>query len=313
MDIKKSAVSFFVGVGALTIILILIAVPAVVIINILNFGSEGCVGEVVIEGFISTEEIPETILSPGVAGSETMAKKIRELNNMNNIKSILIVINSPGGTAVATKEVYDAINDLDKPKVAYFRETAASGGYYVALPTDYIISEHEALTGSIGARAELWDLTSLMQNIGINNTMFNYGDKKDMGSPFRPITDQENILFQEIANESFQEFKNKVILHRGSKLKNDDEIFDSRIMTGRQAYAHGLVDELGTKQQAIDKAGELGGLDKEPQVCKIAMTSGGSISSLFMSKFALFAQNIGYGIAQGMKTYGQSSVKLLYN
>lgn len=310
---KKEINTFLVGVGALTILLILTLIPLYILWNAVNMFSEGCVAEVDITGPLTTEEIPATMFSEGKAGSETIAKKIRELNNRPDVKAVVIVVNSPGGTIVASKEIYDAIKDLKKPKVVYFREIATSGGYYISTPADWIVSEPDALTANIGVRAEMMNVAELMKNIGVNVTSIKKGEHKDIGNPFRNMTEEERQIFESILNESYEEFKAVVMKHRGNKLKNIDEIFDSRIMTGRQAYKHGLVDQLGNKQDAINKAAELGGIKGKPRVCKIDMTPERTLSGFFMESITRFAQGVGYGFAQGLMTNEKTrTIKIVY-
>jgi protease-4 len=213
---------------------------------------------------------------------------------------------------VASKEIYEAVEDLEKPKVAYFREVAASGGYHIATPTDWIVSEPGALTGNVGARMELIQVVGLMDMLGINTTTFKSGENKDMGSAFRDLTDEEKIILESIVNESFEDFKMSVIRDRGTKLRNTDEIFDGRIMSGRQAYEYGLVDEIGNRQKAIAKAGELSGLGEDPKICKISLTSSMGEGGLFMEFVRRFAEGIGYGFSRGLQENKVKSVKLSY-
>ncbi len=299
MDIKKTITSFLIGVGVLTILGILLIIPLILLISIANIGSEN-IAEITIDGEITTQETPAGLLSGGVAGSESIANKINELNERDDIKALVIVVNSPGGSVVASKEIYNAINDFDKPKVIYFREVAASGGYLIATPCNWIVSEPNALTANIGSRMEIMSFYELMDNIGINTTNIKSGNNKDMGSPFREMTDEEQKIFEILVNETYNEFKEIVIQHRGSKLSNTEEIFDSRIMSGRQAYGHGLVDELGNKQDAIDKAVELAGIEN-PKIIKIPITPNTGMDGLLTQTISNFGEGVGYGFAQGVK------------
>lgn len=238
---------------------------------------EKCVAIVEITDEISTSGTPVSLFSEGTAGSEDIAKKIDSLNSRNDIASVLFVINSPGGSVVATREIYDSVKGLKKPKVAYLRETAASGAYYIATATDYIISDPDALTGSIGVIATFADMSVLFDKIGVNTTNIKSGESKDIGSPVRPMTDKERAIIQAIVNEIFTEFKNVVIANRGSALNRlkFEEILDGRVVTGRQAKDIGLVDQLGSKKDALKKAAELGNITaKEPLICKITIKRG---------------------------------------
>lgn len=227
------------------------------------FGSSGCVGVIRVDGPITAEDVEDSIWSAGVSGSPTIVDYIRQAQDREDIKSILLVVNSPGGSPVASREIYNALKESDKPKVAYFREVAASGGYYIAMGTDYIISEPDAITGSIGARMTLSEMTGLFEKIGYNETSIKSGELKDMGTPARPMTEKERMILQEMVDQIFSEFKDIVIQNRGSELDRAEfeKVLDARIMSGRQAHEIGMVDEVGSKDDAIDKAIELTGED----------------------------------------------------
>ncbi len=247
----------------------------------------GCVGVVGIRGTIVSDDVESTLFSDGVKGADTIADDIESASRRPDVKSILVVIDSPGGSAVASRRIYDALRALNKSKVAYINEMATSGGYYVAAGTDYIVANPASLTGNIGARATLADMSGLFAKIGFNETTIKSGAMKDMGSPSRGMTDDEREVFQSIVNESFEDFKSAVLEGRGSRLDMAafQAILDARILTGRQAQKIGLVDSLGNKKDAERKAGELGGMGQDsPRLCVLSSTSAkkglfGSISS----------------------------------
>ncbi len=266
---------------------------------------QSCVGVVDVSGEIATQDNSGGIFSQGSAGSGTIAQEIKDADADGNVKAILVTIDSPGGSVVATQEIYDALEKSKKPKVAYFGETAASGGYYVGVATDYIVSEPAALTGSIGVRATVEDLSPLFEKIGYNTTTFKSGEFKDMGDPSRPMTDGEKAIFQGIVDEIFQDFKAAVMKHRGDKINNAEigQIFDARVMTGRQALGYGLVDALGNKDDALSKAAELGGMQDtaEPNICDFSQKQTNILSELFSSMSYGISKGIGsmLGTAQG--------------
>lgn len=266
----------------------------------------GCVGVIDISGEITTQDAPASLFSEGIAGSKTIAGQIKQADDDDNVKAILLNIDSPGGSVVATQEIYDALEKSKKPKVAYFRETAASGGYYVGVASDYIVSEPAALTGSIGVRATVTDLSPLFEKIGYNETTFKSGQFKDMGDYARPMSDSEKAIFQSIVDEIFQDFKSVVLKHRAGKIDTSrlDQIFDARVMTGRQALSYGLVDKVGNEQDALEKAASLGGLEysDEPNTCQFS----GRQASMLEDLFASSAYSLGRGIASAFGGSAQS-------
>jgi len=253
--------------------IVLLAIAFIVLIGLFIILAEllpsftgKCVAVVDINVPLTVEGSPTTLLEAGYPDSEQLAKAIERLDERADVGSVLLVVNSGGGSVVATHEVYDAVSGLEKPSVSYFREYAASGAYYVATGTDYIVSDPAALTGSIGVKSVTFlMMTGLMEKLGVNATTVTSGDYKDIGSPFREMTEDEKAIMQSIVDEIFDEFKEVVIKNRGSKLDRTkfDDITDGRVLTGRQALDIGLVDALGTKDDALLKAAELGGIEAE--------------------------------------------------
>ncbi len=242
-------------------------------LGFLSLPPSECVGVVEITGDIMVGGTPPSLMDAGTLGSDEIAERIRALDKRDDVKAVLFVVNSPGGSVVGTSEIYDAVVELEKPQVAYFREVAASGAYYLSAPSDYIISSPQCLTGSIGVIATLFQMEELFDNLGVNISTIKAGEHKDMGSISREMTDEEKEILQTIVDEIYSDFKSVILEHRGSKLdmKMFDEITDGRVLSGKQAKEVGLVDELGNKRDALEKAAELGGITYEGEVpvCEI--------------------------------------------
>ncbi len=244
-----------------------------------------CVAVVNINQEIVTEGMGTSLFSEGIAGSEDIAVMVKDLEERDDVGAVLFVVNSPGGSVVATHEVYDAIENVSKPKVAYFREVAASGGYYIAMGTDYIISDPDALTGSIGVITTVTDMSGVMDKLGVNISAVKSGAHKDIGSPYRSMDEEEAEIFNNIIQEIFGEFKAVILKSRGNKLDMElfEKVLDGRVLTGRQALEIGLVDAIGRKQDAINKAAELAGIPQEEvKLCEIDLVQ--SEGSLFNMK-----------------------------
>ena len=254
-----------------------------------SFGMGKCIGIVEISDEITTASIPPSLFTEGTPGSEDIANAISSINKRDDIASVVFVINSPGGSVVGSREIYDSIKEVKQPKVAYFREVAASGGYYVSAATDYIISDPNALTGSIGVVTTTSDMSAMLEKIGINITNIATGKHKDIGAFNRPMDNEEYAIIQGLLNETFQEFVGVVLEGRKGKLNLEkfEQILDGRVLTGRQAKEIGLVDALGTKKDAIEKAAALGGLtNDESKICMIkAVPQGSDGSALGLESF----------------------------
>jgi len=222
-----------------------------------------CVAVVNVDMPLSVEGAPASVFGgAGYPGSEELAKTISSLDGREDVGAVLFVFNSPGGSVVATREVYQSVKELEKPKVSYFREVAASGAYYVASGTDYIVSDPAAVTGSIGVIATFTQMSGLFDKLGINATAVKSGEHKDIGSPYRNMTDSEQAILQAMVDEIYSEFRGVVLENRAGRLNlaRFDEVSDGRIMSGRQAKSVGLVDELGAKRDAVKKAADLAGI-----------------------------------------------------
>jgi len=264
------------GTGILLIVGFILLIAVVFLFSAVfpsTFGD--CVVVMEINQELVTQGIPATLFSDGMPGSEEIADKIRSIDKRPDVGAVVFVMDSPGGSVVATREIYDAIDGMEKPRVVYMREAAASGAYYISTPAEYIIADPNTVTGSIGVVAIFADMSELFEKVGVDVTAITSGSAKDMGSPARKMTEKEIEIVQTIVDEVFEEFKGVILKHRGSKLSMSkfNEILDGRIVSGRQAKEIGLVDALGTKRDAIGKAAELAGLPSdEVRICKVSFT-----------------------------------------
>jgi protease-4 len=224
-----------------------------------------CVAVVDINVPLTVEGGEPTLFDRGYPSSEDLARTIDSLDDREDVGAVLLVVNSPGGTVVASGEVYDAVKGLDKPKVAYFREVAASGAYYVAAGTDYIVSDPNALTGSIGVISTTVQMSGLLDKLGVNVTSITSGPYKDIGSFSRNMTPDEREILQQLVDEIYLEFRGVVLENRKGRLDMElfDNVTDGRILSGRQAYKAGLVDELGNHDDALMKAAKLANITAE--------------------------------------------------
>jgi protease-4 len=181
---------------------------------------------------------------------------------------VVIRIDSPGGAVAPSQEIHDAVIRLreKKPVVASFGSVAASGGYYVAVAADSIVSPPGALTGSIGVIFSFLTADELMKKAGVQLQVFKSGPIKDVGTFHREPTEAERALLGEVIDDVYDQFVSTVVAGRGMSREEVLAIADGRIMTGRQALELGLIDRLGGLHEAVQLAAELGGIDGEPQV-----------------------------------------------
>lgn len=181
-------------------------------------------------------------------------KKLRKAADNKKIKAVLLRINSPGGTVGTSQEINQAVTALRKVKPVYatMGDVAASGGYYVACAADKIYANPGTLTGSIGVILNGMNFKGLADKLGVQPQVVKSGTFKDIASPYRPMTEQDRTILQGLIDDSYDQFVNAVATGRKMKLEDVKKIADGRIYSGRQAKANGLVDELGSYQDALD-------------------------------------------------------------
>jgi protease IV len=212
-----------------------------------NFDSEPLRLELVnLEGAISGGRVS----SSSALG---VRNRLQSLITEDSVKGVMLVINSPGGTVGASKEVYDAVMRLReaKPVVVSMLDQATSGGYYVASAATKIYANPGTLTGSIGVILSSINVRELFSRLGLESQTFKTGAFKDVLSPFRPITEPEKALLQTLLQDTYQGFIGDVAKGRKMDLEVVRKLADGRIFTGRQAKENKLIDALGTYEDAL--------------------------------------------------------------
>lgn len=189
-----------------------------------------------------------------------------------SVKAVVVRVSSPGGSVVASDEIYHALLAFEKPVVIWMGDIAASGGYYISCGGDHVIAHPDTLTGSIGVISQFINAEELMDKIGVDATVITSGPRKDIGSLWREMTDEEKELWEEITDQIYQDFVEVVTEARGLPMEEVRELADGSIYTGHQALELGLVDELGTSDDAIAKAAELGDIEGKPRVIELKPT-----------------------------------------
>jgi protease-4 len=232
--------------------------------------SSGKVGVVEINGVIGPDN-PASMFNGPAAGSGKIMEAIRKAAGREDIKVLVLRINSPGGTSVASQEIgieLERFKKTGKPVVTSMGDVCASGGYWIAAGSDHIVANPATLTGSIGVIMEINNVEGLYEKLGISQQNIKSGKYKDMGSPTRELTPQERAFLEEIVSDSYQQFLEQVTRGRQEKMSRQEieKIADGRIFTGKKALQIGLVDSLGNYYDAIKQARELAGLDENSSV-----------------------------------------------
>jgi protease-4 len=205
-----------------------------------------------------------------VEEESTLARVQSELKRAKDddrVKALVLRINSPGGGATASDQIYSEIVRFKKersiPVVSALGDLAASGGYYIACAGDRIVAHPTTVTGSIGVILLNFNLEGLLGKIGVKNETYKAGDHKDLLSPFRGATPDERRIIQSVLDTMHARFISVVRESRpGLDAKRVPELTDGRIFDAPQAVAVGLVDEIGDLRQAIAVAERAAGIEK---------------------------------------------------
>jgi len=186
----------------------------------------------------------------------------------DSVKAILLRIDSPGGTVAASQEIAMEVAYAaeEKPVICSIGDVGASGAYMVASQTDEIIALPTSAVGSIGVITEIPNVSGLLDKVGVEFTVLTAGEYKDAGSPFRSLTPTETALIQQAVDNAYEEFI--TIVAEGRDLPEEDvrELATGWAFSAREGEELGLVDTLGTYNDAVDRAAELGGIDGEPGI-----------------------------------------------
>lgn len=208
---------------------------------------------------------------------QEVVSHLRLAEKDDNVKAVLLKIDSPGGTVTASDILYHEIvafkKRTGKKVLVCMMDLAASGGYYVSLPADVIMAHPTTITGSVGVILMRANVSGLMEKIGVGMQVNKSGENKDMGSPFRPTTPDEENMLQELADTLGRRFVDLVKQHRGLDGKNLATVADARVFLADDAVSAGLVDKIGYLSDTIDEAKTIAGLDDDARVVTYRRTN----------------------------------------
>lgn len=193
---------------------------------------------------------------------EAVIDRINFLMTDDNIKAVVMRVDSPGGTVAATQEIYQKLLELrkKKPVVVSMGDLAASGGYYISSAANYIYANQGTMTGSIGVIISAPNFKGLMEKLGIRMNVIKSGKYKDILSSSRDLSEDEKALLQELIDNCYGQFLKDVSLGRNIPIDDFKQFADGRIFTGSRGTEIGLIDGVGTFSDAVRKAGELADL-----------------------------------------------------
>jgi len=223
-----------------------------------------------ISGFLSEEGSSPTVIigapPPRVPLLVRFREELKKAEDDPHVKAVLVRINSPGGTVTASDIMFKELDTFRRtakiPVIAVMMDVAASGGYYVALAADTIIAHPTTVTGSIGVIMLTLNAEGLMQKLGLATATIKSGERKDMGSPFRALTDEERKIYQSVIDGLHGQFVARLVTARKLPPDTARTLADGRVYTAQQALALKLVDQIGYMDDALRLARRTIGVDE---------------------------------------------------
>ncbi|MBZ5520757.1 MAG: signal peptide peptidase SppA [Acidobacteriia bacterium] len=296
MDNKKSRVWLWVLLGGGVFMVFVLAIFILVYASMSGGGDETISGS----GFgdkIGVIEVEGVILDTRPAVND-----IKRFSEDDSIKAIILHINTPGGGAAASQEIYDAVRrvrDVKKKQiVASIASIGASGGYYIASGSNRIYANRSSIVGSIGVIAEWVNYGDLMKWARLKDVTLKAGSLKDAGSPSREMTPEERAYLQSLIDDMHQQFIHDVA--EGRHLKEDQirPIANGRVWTGQQALSLKLIDQLADFQTVVDETAKSVGIRGEPTLVRpprqkhtLLEALGGDVSQYLPDKAKLMQHN----------------------
>lgn len=206
-----------------------------------------------------------------ITESDRVVRQFKKYRESRSIKAIVFRVDSPGGDIVASQEIYEEVRktrDAGKPVVVSMGSVAASGGYYVSCGASRIVANRGTMTGSIGVISHFLQFEELMSKIGIASVTVQSGKYKDTGSPFRKFSEEDKKYWEQLIRDMYNQFVTVVERERKMPREKVLGLADGRVYSGEQALRLGLVDTLGTYQDAIRIASDLVGIRGKPVIVR---------------------------------------------
>ena len=184
---------------------------------------------------------------------DDVLSKFKEIKNDNSVKALLVSVNSPGGTFVNSKEIFDSLVEIGDlmPTAVYMREMATSGGYLLSSGAGRIFSNQGTITGSIGVILQTANISNLLNKIGVDPIVIKSGELKAVPNPLEKVDENQVSYIQSVISSMQDEFLNIIKSKRNISDESIDQISDGRILSSKKAAELNLIDEIGTETDAI--------------------------------------------------------------
>jgi protease-4 len=241
-----------------TVVLVVFGCVWASVAAIVSEGSAGLGDGNTIAVIPMTGTISGTGSGTGAVNPQDFLKQLQRAEGDSNVKAIVLRIDSPGGTVAASQEIASYVQHASKPIVVSVADIDASGAYMVSARADRIVANPGSAIGSIGVIMEIPNASGLMDKLGMEFKVITAGKYKDAGSPFRAVTPEETAMLQSQINEIYGQFIDIVADGRKLPRSEVESMATGWAWTGTEAKKMGLVDQVGTYEDALDAAAELG-------------------------------------------------------
>ena len=228
-------------------------------------------------GAISTGESSSGMFGGSSLGSDTIVKAIQQAEQDDEVVAIVLRIDSPGGSALASDLMWNEVVRCKKPVIASMGDVAASGGYYLAMGADKIYAEEGTLTGSIGVVGGKIVINGLMKKYGITSEVIARGKNAGLLQSNGPFTESQREAFKSLLEDTYEQFTTKAAKGRKMDVEKLEKLAGGQVWTGRMAKQNGLVDEVGTLQDAIEEAKRQAGLKDDEKVEELVLPEAKSV------------------------------------
>lgn len=212
-----------------------------------------------------------SLLSGAGTSPESIINQILAAEGDSSIRAILIRVNSPGGSAAASQEMYLEVLRAKKPVIVSVGDVCASGAYYVSSAADFIMASPSSLVGSIGVITEISNYEELYNKLGVKFIIIKQGKYKDLGDPGREPTAEEIELLREQGEKVYERFIKDVAAGRNIDETDVREMATGMVFLGQEAIDMKLIDGIGNYEDAVVKAAELGGIEGRPNIVDYSM------------------------------------------
>jgi protease-4 len=255
-------------------------------------------------GIIASGKSAYDPVNGAVVGSDTMVDQIRRIRDDESIRAVVLRVDSPGGSSVASDVIWRELmitRDAkpSRPLIVSMSDLAASGGYYIATPAHAIVAQPGTLTGSIGIFGGKVVVNGTMDKLGVGTATVKSGKNADMNSPFAPFTDEQRTKLMDYMKVFYDGFVEKVATARHTTPGRIDTVAQGRVWTGKQAREHGLVDALGGLDAAVDLAKQRAGIPADEDVELVVYPPRRSLFEALSEQFQSSSFNVWGSLAGG--------------